>query len=245
MSVLNQATNGLLTVLLAPRCAACEALLAAPLDGPVCAACWRNIVPITPPVCDACGVALPSWRVISLECARCPRCRRVPRSIDRSRAIGDYAGSLRAIIHALKYERRTSVAPRLAELMRARSDGLLDGADHLVPVPLHPRRQRARGFNQAELLARHLGLPVCPLLVRNRWTRPQVDLPEAQRHRNVLHAFGLAKGAAMRAGTVVVLVDDVCTTGATLEACARVLKEHTTVTEVRALTAARAPRRLP
>jgi ComF family protein len=126
--------------------------------------------------------------------------------------------------------------------MRARGESVLGDADCVVPVPLHPSRQRQRGFNQAADLARHLGLPLQAALRRTRATATQTALPAAQRHRNVRGAFALAAPPHNRAdleGRVVVLVDDVRTTGATLEACARVLKEEAGVREVRALTAAR------
>jgi ComF family protein len=134
--------------------------------------------------------------------------------------------------------------------MRERGVELVGGADWAVPVPLHPSRRRQRGFNQAEDLTRHLGIPVRHLLVRTRATCPQTGLPAAQRHRNVRGAFALARRPLLRhqestlRGSTVVLVDDVTTTGATLEACARVLKEGAGIREVRALTAARAVRRL-
>jgi ComF family protein len=243
----SRAANGVLAVLLAPRCAACEALLAAPLDGPVCAECWERIVPITPPVCDACGDPLPSWKADGSVDGRCPQCQRMRRAIDRGRAIGEYAGALRAIVHALKYDGRTSVAAGLGAMMRTRGAAVLEGADAVVPVPLHRRRAHARGFNQAALLGRELGLPVWPLLARIRDTVPQVDLPEAERQTNVRDAFALSAASSRITcrAAVLVLVDDVSTTGATLEACARVLKETAGAREVRALTAARAVRKRP
>jgi ComF family protein len=169
--------------------------------------------------------------------------------VDRGRAIGLYDGALREIIHAFKYERRRSIGRALAIRMRMAGADLLHGADAVVPVPLHPRRRRQRGFNQAADLARGLGLPVVEALRRVRATRSQVELPAAQRHGNVRDAFAvvpprrrgwLRRRAAVPAldGLCVVLVDDVCTTGATLDACARVLKAAG-VREVRALTAAR------
>jgi competence protein ComFC len=180
--------------------------------------------------------------------ARCPRCRRGNRQVDRARAVGGYDGALRQIVHALKYEGRRSLARPLAELMRIRGADMLTGADWAVPVPLHPSRRRERGFNQAADLASHLGVPVCPALRRHRATRTQTELPAARRHANVRGAFAVALGsprgnAAPMAGetiegSIVVLVDDVSTTGATLDECARVLKEAG-VREVRALTAAR------
>lgn len=173
--------------------------------------------------------------------ARCPRCRRGNRQVDRARAVGAYDGTLRAIVHALKYEGRRSLARPLAELMRIRGADMLAGAAWAAPVPLHPARRRERGFNQAADLARHLGVPVRRALRRHRATRTQTGLPAPRRHRNVRGAFALARGWAGPEGlegTTVVLIDDVSTTGATLDACARLLKEAG-VREVRALTAAR------
>lgn len=154
------------------------------------------------------------------------------------RAVGSHDGTLRSVVHALKYGRRSSVAQPLARLMAASAPELLQGVDRIVPVPLHRARHRARGFNQAEELARHLGpASMMKALRRTRATPSQTDLPEAQRHANVKGAFAVRRGGTV-AGLCVLLVDDVCTTGATLEACARVLREAG-AREVRALTAAR------
>jgi ComF family protein len=180
---------------------------------------------------------------------RCVRCRRGRRTVDRGRAIGLYEGTLREVIHAFKYQRRRSIGRALAARMRVAGADLLRDADIVVPVPLHPRRRRQRGFNQAEDLARGLGLPVVGALRRVRATRSQVELPAAQRHKNVRNAFTIVpprrRGWLRRRdavpaldGLCVVLVDDVSTTGATLDACARALKAAG-VREVRALTAAR------
>jgi ComF family protein len=138
----------------------------------------------------------------------------------------------------MKYEGRRSLARPLAALMRHRGADMLQGAACVVPVPLHKSRRRERGFNQAVDLAAHLGLPVVTALGRVRATATQTGLPAAQRHRNVRDAFGLTPAGLRLAGATIVLVDDVSTTGATLEACARALKEAGVV-EVRALTAAR------
>jgi ComF family protein len=139
----------------------------------------------------------------------------------------------------LKYQARRSLARPLAAMMRARGADVLNGACHVVPVPLHHARRRERGFNQAADLARHLKVPVCHALRRVRATSTQTSLPAGQRHKNVHHAFAARRAARRLSGEIVVLVDDVCTTGATLEACARVLRAIGAA-EVRALTAARA-----
>ena len=229
--------NQLLSALFEPPCAACTQTLSAPLDGAVCDECWNSITAhacLDPPS--------PFGR-------RRGRLFHASETVTAVAAIGEYEGRLRDIIHALKYDGRRSIAPRLGALMRASGQGILDGAHVAVPVPLHPRRERMRGFNQAHDLAIHLGLPVEPLLRRVAFTVPQVDLSGDERRANVRNAFSLRRSTfAPRASAdrsavgqtppIVVLIDDVSTTGATLEACARVLK-GAGVNEVRALTAAR------
>ena len=150
---------------------------------------------------------------------------------------------MRRIIHAFKYEGRRVLAEPLAEMMREAGASVLADADAVVPVPLSTRRAFTRGFNQADDLARHLGLPVWRLLKR-RHGPPQAGLSAPQRAANARHAY--APGWASRLplaprirDSTVVLVDDVMTTGATLEACADVLV-RAGAREVRALTAARA-----
>ena len=231
-------TDSLISVLLAPACAACSLPLGEPTRGPVCRACWDAVIPITPPVCEACGDPIPSWRLISVDCGRCPRCRRRRSHVARARAIGTYDGALRAIVHALKYDGRRSLARPLAALLERHGSEMLEGADLVVPVPLHRSRRRARGFNQAAEIARHLPLPMSAALRRVRATPSQTDLPAAKRHANVREAFAVRRRADVR-GAVVVLIDDVSTTGATLYACARALVQGGGAREVRALTAAR------
>jgi ComF family protein len=227
-----------LSVVLAPACTVCEATLDRPTQGPVCRACWQSIRLLTPPLCESCGDPLATWRTVDVALARCPRCRRTSRFVDRARAIGAYEGTLRSVVHALKYDDRRSLARPLGALMRRHGAEILHGAAFVIPIPLHPSRRRARGFNQAADLARHLDVPVAHALRRVRATATQTGLPAAQRHRNVRDAFLVTSAGRHLRGATVVLVDDVCTTGATLEACARVLKAEG-VAEVRALTAAR------
>jgi ComF family protein len=236
-SLLRRIADGAIAVLIAPACAACGAQLERPVAGPICEGCWRRIEPFTPPLCAQCGDPLPSWRPISISHSRCARCRRRESAIIRAAALGAYDGALRSIVHALKYGQRRSIAGPLAGLMRECAEALLAGVDIAVPVPLHRARRRARGFNQADLLARDLGVPTRTVLRRTRATPSQTDLPAAQRHANVKGAFAIRRRADVH-GLVILLVDDVSTTGATLEACARTLRAAG-AREVRALTAAR------
>ncbi|HET9372482.1 MAG TPA: ComF family protein [Vicinamibacterales bacterium] len=229
-------------MLLAPACAACRSPLEQPLGSPVCIACWRSVRSLAPPICVRCGDALASWRAPGPSCARC---RRRPPDIDLARSAGRYEGALREILHVFKYEKRRPLSAPLGRLMRAAGREVLAGADAVVPVPLHPRRALSRGFNQADDLARELGLPVWRVLRRIRHGPPQAGLPAGQRAGNVRDAFALRTLAGIRRtrsllrNRRVVLVDDVMTTGATLEACSRVLRLGG-VRSVRALTVARA-----
>jgi ComF family protein len=235
--------NGLIAVALAPECAVCQTSLTDPLGSPVCGECWTGIAEMTPPLCTQCGEPLPSWRVLSLEAGRCPRCRRREAAVSTARAIGAYDGSLRGIVQALKYRGCESTAKHLGARMRRAGSELISACDVVVPVPLHRRRQRRRGFNQAELLAVELGPPLLRALVRVKKTTSQTGLPAARRHANVRGAFAMRPDTGVE-GLRILLVDDVCTTGATLDACARVLRRAGAV-DVSALTAARAVARRP
>lgn len=248
--LLADAANATIRLLLAPGCAACDAPLDRPLLGPVCAACWHAVPRLTPPCCERCGDAFAGWRPASRLCVRC---RRQPHAFAVARSAGRYEGSLRAIIHAFKYERRRVLGAELGALMREAGLELLDDADAVVPVPLHPWRTFWRGFNQADDLAQHLGPPVWRVLRRRRHGPPQAGLPAARRHANVRDAYAPRRipdwvrattPSALVRDRVIVLVDDVMTTGATLDACSRVLLAAGART-VRALTAGRAVAGLP
>jgi ComF family protein len=237
---LSRLADGLLAVLLAPSCAACDAPLSHPSRGPVCGACWDAIGRFTPPLCGRCGDPQPSWRVLGVAAADaswCARCRRRPSALTTSRAIGAYDGSLRAIVHAFKYEACRSLSRGLGARLRESAADVLAAADIVVPVPLHRSRRRTRGFNQARELAGRLGVPMVEALRRTRATPSQTDLPADARHGNMRNAFALGRGQAVE-GLRIVLVDDVSTTGATIEACARVLRAAGAA-DVSAVTAAR------
>jgi ComF family protein len=204
----------LLDWLLPPRCGGC-----ARLGGWLCERCSRRIRRLDEPLCPRCGRELP---FAGASCS----CRTRLKHLARLRSAAAYEGPMPPAVHRLKYRGWRALAPPLARLLVARL--VVDGvpAAQVVAVPLHAARQRRRGYNQAELLAgevrQALRLPQPPgRLVRVRDTRPQVGLDRLRRHANVQDAFRWQ--GSPHAGAPVLLIDDVVTTGATLEACAAAL----------------------
>ena len=172
------------------------------------------------PICLVCGTPL-------LHGDLCRACRRAPLEIDGIRSVGLHQGPLRHAIHGLKYRRQRDLVGPLAGLLAAYLNDHPLPADVLVPVPLHRERQRERGYNQSALLARGIAGPELPVvedaLVRLRPTAVQMTLGRDERRQNVAGAFGCRDGALR--GRRVLLIDDVCTTGATLEACAAAARQ--------------------
>lgn len=235
-----QALDAILAVVWAPRCAACDAPIDAPTQGVVCRSCWRRISCVAVPVCSRCGIAV--VHADAPASVLCVDCQRTGGPLTSRRAAGVHTGPLREIVHAFKYDGRRSLARPLAQLVRRAAGDWLRRADVAVPVPLHPLRRWRRGFNQAHDLALHLGIPVLPALRRKRLTGRQVARPRTGRLSALGNAFALARrslgrptAAAIR-GRSVVIVDDVITTGATVEACAAVLRDAG-ARDVRALSA--------
>ena len=218
--MLFRSLNALVAVALAPHCDACGDPLERPLSGCICDRCLTVATSAT-------ARHLPSTEVITAMMAA-----------------GPHEGPLRETIHAFKYRQRRSLARPLGALLRRECASVLDGAAYVVPVPVHPWRRLRRGFNQAADLARETGVPVVNALRRRRgWTSQTRHHADARR-ANVSAAFVAGRQAHAVTGRVVVLVDDVTTTGATLDACARVLRSLG-AREVRAVAVAAAelPRR--
>jgi len=211
-------------------CPLCKAPLAAGRHDPLCGACWEAMPRIRPPWCDRCGS--PTGRLTlppspPEPSAVCGSCRADPPAWDWARAGTEYEGAVRDAIHAFKFEGKRALARPLAALVLEHVGRELDAdLGALVPVPLAPDRERARGFNQAALVAERLAaalrVPVRPRwLARVRATATQSDLGAAERRANVRGAFVAAPAVA---GRHVIVVDDVLTTGATTAECALALR---------------------
>lgn len=220
-----------LDLLFPPRCVVCKrpgVLL--------CARCIAAFEPVIGPLCPVCGEPQSSTSL-------CSPCTSHPRAFQSVESAYLFTGGVRQAIHSLKYERRTELATPLAEAMSTALHPPSNSAQ-LCAVPLHPTRLAQRGYNQSALLAQGLAavwgdngiLPV-QALYRTRDTQTQVGLKYDERRLNVGDAF--CADPALVAGQTIVLIDDVCTTGATLDECARALLDAGAVS-VRAMTLARA-----
>ncbi len=203
----------------------------------LCDECLSEVVYVEPPFCARCGGAL-----VESPPQLCSRCRSTPLRIDRIRSVAVSEGVLREAVHAFKYDGVTALAAPLGGLLAEYWVSHPMWVDVVVPVPLHVSRVRKRGFNQAAYLARELARQVDltvdeGILIRHRATVAQVDLDADERKENVRGAFRCVSAGAV--AKRVLLVDDVFTTGSTLEACAMALRRGG-ARSVQALTLARA-----
>lgn len=227
--------------LLPHTCLACGAIVDA--AGVLCPACWDGVELIGPPCCDACGLPFEYDAGDGVLCGACVR-HRPP--FGRARAPMLYSAASRRLVLSFKHGDRTDAAPAYANWMIRAGVDLIAAADILVPVPLHWTRLFARRYNQAALLAKEIGkksgLRVdVSVLVRRRRTPSQGSMGRSARRRNVAGAFTVSPHQAVNiADCRIILIDDVMTTGATVSACARALK-NAGASSVDVLTLARVP----
>jgi ComF family protein len=233
---LSPVAESLFATLFPSDCRLCHTPLVNISRLPVCLPCLAEIHAITGGVCSICGERLFSPRAPNPAEMRCDLCRRLAPPFVKAAAYGSYDGGLRELIHLLKYEQ---VRPAAAVLGRMLAEAVseLDSAWTqnpvvVVPVPLHARKSRQRGFNQSELIAQHAlklragnGRLVLrsKILERRRETQSQIGLTRHQRRENLRGSFAVARPEEI-AGREVLLVDDVFTTGTTVSECARVLR---------------------
>jgi ComF family protein len=195
-------------------------------DKGLCPKCWQEILQcVNPDYCPRCGASVSRY---ILHNDRCPQCQQMEFHLDGLARAGIYGDALRKMIVAFKRD-RTELVWHLSSLADSalQSAGFYDEIEMFVPVPLHWQRRLSRGYNQAELLAKKLGHPVAIIsydLARIRHTQMQPVVSFAKRKANVRGAFAIRRGHRFN-GKTLCLVDDVKTTGATLNECAKVLKE--------------------
>jgi ComF family protein len=225
VSALRRAAAAIADVLVPPLCLVCHGRLST--HDALCPGCWSGIDFIRAPLCDRLGLPMPydtGPPMISAAAAADPP------AYGRARAVARFDGVMRALVHDLKFHDRHDARRLFGRWLADAGAELLANADLLVPVPLTRTRLLARRFNQSTILAHEVArvanVQVEPLaLQRVRSTQPQVGLSREERRRNVAGAFAVAPGRkAAIAGAKIVLVDDVITTGATADACARCLK---------------------
>src|SRR5437588_289491 len=207
-----------LDILFPPQCAGCKR------GGTVlCSSCMAQFVPVMPPLCQRCGAPLSTLGL-------CQRCQYHPLGLSGLRAVSTYQEPLRSCIHALKYDGNTRLAEPLGGLLAQAFSYYGLQADAIIPVPLHSERQKQRGYNHAHLLAEVCAAQVNvslleDMVIRYRATPAQVGLTASERLQNVAGAFRCSRAFATGAlyGRRILIIDDVYTTGATLEACAEPL----------------------
>jgi len=207
-------------------CAGCRSPLESLEDHGFCGPCWLAIPRIQGFICRKCGIPLKDGG------NHCYGCREAPPN-HLIRAATEYRGVISSALYRFKYGGRKTLAQPFGLLLRYAWEHLpeLHDIQGIIPVPLHPKNERLRGFNQAELLANQLadciGRPMLPLLIRTRKTRSQTELNRLKRRDNMRSAFALHPYANSKKeallGRSFLLVDDVCTTASTLGECAGVL----------------------
>ena len=205
----------ILNLLFPVTCIHCHAPVQERRWGGACPECWSSLIRLEPPFCVKCGEPAPAIEGL------CGLCIKDEHAFDFARSALIFTRTLREIIHHLKYSDRVSLAKPLGNILRECLDREPFTGNLIIPVPLHPSRERERGFNQAELIATRVGRPVATHLLRRRKnTQSQTGLTRNQRKRNLAAAFetrGEVKGT-------VIVVDDVYTTGSTMNEIARTLK---------------------
>lgn len=231
---LRQKTRPVVDFILPPTCGLCREVVAE--TAALCPACWRSVTFIAAPWCASCGVP---FGVETPADALCTLCLAEPPPYSKARSALDYDEVCRKLVGKFKYSDQTNLLPTFAPWLLRAARELLP-VDVVIPVPLHRWRLLKRKYNQSALLAQavgeELGLPVELLtLQRMRHTKPQVGMKREERLKNVRDAFVVTGNVK---GKTVLLVDDVLTTGATLEACSTALLEAGAA-EVRVLTLAR------
>jgi ComF family protein len=237
----NGIVKALADVMFPPTCVSCHTVIGNG-DQPFCPSCLQEIRFIASPLCSCCGMPFSHEKMMDHLCGECISHKP---AFSMARAVGQYKTALLEAIHHFKYGGKTAVGESMGRMMAAFPFPAFDACDYslIIPVPLHPKKLRERGFNQSVILAKVLSRQYAILLDflslrRLYYTEPQVGLGSKERERNVRKAFAVDKPDKIK-GAKIILVDDVYTTGSTLRECARCLMDAG-AERVAALTLARA-----
>ncbi len=217
LTLVQKSRQFLLDLMFPPRCVNCQTA-----GSWLCENCWNSLSFLNGTICERCGTPV--------SADQCSQCQSNPlQFIDGIRSASYFEDNpIRPAIHFLKYRNHKAVAAILGQILVDSYQRYDLHADVIVPVPLHASRQRERGYNQCELLAHQVGVLLnlrvdAYTLQRVRPTKSQMQLTAMERHQNVVNAFSCRHNSL--SGQTVLLIDDVCTTGSTLDACAGALKQ--------------------
>ena len=238
-SLLKPIANRLLDVVYPPLCMACGDNISE--NGSICAGCWADINFISDPQCEICGFP---FDFEAQEASVCGRCIAVKPSFSKTRAVFVYDDTSSKMVTSFKYSDRTENRVAYAKWMMRVGEEMLREADFIVPVPLHIGKLVLRKYNQAALLAGELGKMTCgkvlqAALIRKKYTKTQATFSYKARFKNISGAFKVnPRYINMLKNKKILLIDDVITTGATAEECAKILKKAK-VARVEVLTLAK------
>lgn len=217
--------NVIINTIFPPSCIACKATTRD--VGTLCATCWNHINFITPPFCPKCSAPLEQYSDHDMVCGACMAS---PPPYNTARALMHYDKHSKPIITQLKYNDKTHFSKYIAEWLYPRFKSLIDPSDFIIPVPLHPKRLRMRRYNQSALIAKHLTEKTqnaqfaADALIRTKNAPPQTNLTYKQRIKNLHHSFECSKRDDIK-NKVILLIDDVITTGTTVSQCSKTLLE--------------------
>lgn len=246
--MVKKVAEGVISLFFPAECKICRRSLEPLNRSFICTSCWSKVKWLMPPYCSRCSKPFPPSDVLGeSSCLLCEECRTEPALYKKLLVPTLYEGVMKEAIHLLKYGRKEGIFLEIKKILRKYLEQnflSFSELDEIIPIPLHRKKLKQRGFNQAYLLAHFIsGFSKLKLvdrsLLRIRETRPQIKLNKRERAANLKDAFQVKNGTSFR-GKAVLLVDDVYTTGATLREAARLLGTFET-REIYVLTLARAP----
>lgn len=221
--------NKFLDLIFSSKCKICDLQLDETRKSCICSSCWSKIELIKEPYCKKCGISLYSYGTSEI----CGKCTNDKNHFSIARSIGIYDGTLREAIHLFKYKGKVSLANHFSELIRKQikkddfKNNLFEGVNYILAVPLHKKKLRKREYNQslilANIISKYTGIKLLKnCLIRVRTTLPQSQLPREQRFNNVKGVFDVVNKELIK-NKIVILIDDVFTTGATINECSKIL----------------------